>query len=173
MLTNKMVVVNGFLAQKYSGIDKAGWGSVNCDRETRRYVLSQSEGQWQVRDVSPNEGAESLALKKEISVRGLPCDRIKQVWHGTIAVTGIQCRVEATNNDEVWYEWNNCAHYLSGHMGCLGDLSITTRQRIQEEAKCFNEVTLHEGNVVIPSKNWCDTWANGQRVFDWEPMTAL
>jgi hypothetical protein len=31
MLTNRMVTVNGFLDQKYTDIDKAGWGSVSCD----------------------------------------------------------------------------------------------------------------------------------------------
>jgi hypothetical protein len=93
MLTNRMVSVNGFLVQKYAGFDKAGWVSIDCDAGHHRYAIDQVNGDWRVRDVSPNETAEVAALKREISKRGLPCDRVKQVWHGN-AVTGVQCRVE-------------------------------------------------------------------------------
>ena len=172
MLTNRMVTVNSFLVQKYAGFDKAGWGSIDCDAGQHRYAIDQVNGAWRVRDVSPNETAEFAALKREIAKRNLPCDRVKQVWHGNAAVTGVQCRVDAANDDEVWYEWNNCAHYLGGRSGCAGDLSITTRELIQREAKCYLEVSLHQSDAVIPSENWCKTWRNGQRVFGWQPITG-
>jgi hypothetical protein len=79
----------------------AGWGSIDCDAGQHRYTIDQINGDWRVRDVSPNETAEVAALKQEIAKRNLPCDRVKQIWHGNAAVTGVHCRVDAANDDEV------------------------------------------------------------------------
>jgi hypothetical protein len=44
-----------------------------------------------------------------------------------------------------------------GRGGRRMDSESNTRELIQREAKCYLEVSLHEGDAVIPSENWCKT----------------
>src|SRR5260370_17492457 len=66
MLTNGMATVNGFLVQKYTGIDKAGGGSVICETGQHRYTIDQIDCDCRVRTVAPTQPTASAALKRDL-----------------------------------------------------------------------------------------------------------